>query len=171
MTACRAHAELPSPGIPPATCGLAPATASAETMAIPSALITMTRVTRWLRAQVGDVLIACFGAFLLWRARTVTPQQRRLEALAASASEAMAAIDEVHDLTRLEAEAPLPLHREPTDVAALVEGLVAAQSEASPVPFRLELQAAELIVDGDRARLARVLDNLRQPASRRKPGR
>jgi len=83
-----------------------------------------------------------------------------LQAIAAGAGEALAAIDELHDLTRLEAGAPLPLNREPIDLAAFVEQLVGARGATAPDQFRVEVRTAGLRVDGDRARLTRVLNNL-----------
>jgi signal transduction histidine kinase len=81
-----------------------------------------------------------------------------LQAIATGASEAVAAIDELHDLTRLDAGEQLPLHREPIDLTLFVDQVVAARDARDR--FRVEVHTAGLIVDGDRSRLARVLGNL-----------
>jgi ligand-binding sensor domain-containing protein/signal transduction histidine kinase len=85
-----------------------------------------------------------------------------LQAIAASASEATAAIDELHDLTRLEAGEKLPLHRKPIDLTRFVEQVVGARSAKDQ--YRVEVHTADLVVDGDRSRLARVLTNLLENA-------
>jgi signal transduction histidine kinase len=83
-----------------------------------------------------------------------------LQAVSQSAGEAVAAIDELHDLTRLAAGAPVPLQREPVDLVALARRSVNAYPE--PVAQRLDVQESEasLVVDADPARVARVLHNL-----------
>jgi len=83
-----------------------------------------------------------------------------LEAIAREADEAISAIDELHDLTRLEAGAPLPLQRERTYLSALVGQLVERRNAAGQVRFVVEKSAPDLVVDVDRERICRVLDNL-----------
>ena len=82
-----------------------------------------------------------------------------MDALAASATEAIGAVDELHDLTRLAAGAPLTLHRERVDVLTLVHQL-ASGAVAARHHVRIESPHSLLEVEADRARLTRVLANL-----------
>ena len=89
-----------------------------------------------------------------------------LRSIGIGASEAVAAIDELHDLTRLAAGASLPLRREPVDLVALARRTVNARVESSGRRLHFESGEEKLIVDGDPARLARVLDNLLDNATK-----
>jgi signal transduction histidine kinase len=75
-------------------------------------------------------------------------------------AEAMGAIDELSDLTRLAAGAPLPLQREAVDLVALARNIVSAHPQATDHHIYFENPEASLIVHGDPTRLARVLHNL-----------
>lgn len=91
--------------------------------------------------------------------------EQGLTALGDGASEAMAAIDELHDLSRLAVGASLPLQRESVDLVALVRRAIRRRAE-SRHNLRFESSESKLFVQGDSARLARVLDNLLDNATK-----
>jgi signal transduction histidine kinase len=94
-----------------------------------------------------------------------TAAERRLAHWAAiieeSTSRAAALLDELVDIAHLEAGQALTLERRPTDLVALTEQAAAAHRRAAR-RHRIIVDAAEpeLVGAWDRARLARVLDNL-----------
>ncbi len=89
-----------------------------------------------------------------------------LEAISASAAEAVSAIDELHALTVVEDVGPEDfnfngvLQSRPIDLVELVEQIVAGWPRADEYHFRLETDGAALIVNGDVVRLRRVVSNL-----------
>jgi signal transduction histidine kinase/sensor domain CHASE-containing protein len=88
--------------------------------------------------------------------------QAELASIAGQTAEAIAVIDELHDLTRAASGVPLRLRRETLDLAAVVRSVVQALPP-SPVGVRCEAPeagAAPIVVEADRARLARILRNL-----------
>jgi signal transduction histidine kinase len=89
-----------------------------------------------------------------------------LQAIRSVATEAVSAIDELHDLTRLAAGAPVPLQREPVDLIALARQLVLVRVASSQRTVHFESDETSLIVQADRARLTRVLDNLLDNATK-----
>jgi signal transduction histidine kinase/ligand-binding sensor domain-containing protein len=89
-----------------------------------------------------------------------------LQAIGRGATEAVSAIDELHDLTRLAAGAPIPLRREALDLVALARQLIDARVDSSQRKLHLECTESSLTVQADRARLARVLDNLLDNATK-----
>ena len=93
-----------------------------------------------------------------------------LQAISIGSAEAVAAIDELHDLTRLAAGSPLPLQLEPVDLVALVRQLVAARLETSRHDVEFVSDYETLTGHVDRARLARMLDNLLDNATKYSPG-
>jgi signal transduction histidine kinase len=95
-----------------------------------------------------------------------SPLEEGLKAIAIGASQAVAAIDELHDLTRLAAGSSLPLHRTAVDLVALARRAVSARAESSQGCIHFESSEAHVIVDGDPGRLARMLDNLLDNASK-----
>jgi len=92
-----------------------------------------------------------------------------LEAISIGSAEAVAAIDELHDLTRLAASSPLPLQLEPVDLVALVRQLVAARLETSRHDVEFVSDYETLTGHVDRARLARIFDNLLDNATKYSP--
>ena len=92
-----------------------------------------------------------------------------LQAISIDCAEAVAAIDELHDLTRLAAGSPLPLQLEPVDLVALARQLVAARQETSRHDLELVSDYETLTGRVDRARLARMLDNLLDNATKYSP--
>jgi signal transduction histidine kinase len=86
--------------------------------------------------------------------------QRELTSVAAQTAEAMAAIDELHDLTRAAAGTPLQLDCEYLDLAQEVRRVVASLPPGPLSDVRCEGEASGLIVNADRARLGRMLRNL-----------
>jgi two-component system sensor histidine kinase BaeS len=69
-------------------------------------------------------------------------------------------INELVDVTRQQMGGGLELHREPTDLVALVEDSIAAQRDASGRLIELEATMPYLLADVDAARIARVVGNL-----------
>jgi len=92
-----------------------------------------------------------------------------LQAISIDSTEAVAAIDQLHDLTRLAAGSPLPLQLEPVDLVALARQLVAARLETSRHDVELVSDYETLTGQVDRARLARMLDNLLDNATKYSP--
>src|SRR5207247_1038534 len=109
--------------------------------------------TLWFRIFGAATIAGGLLVAYLWRVRS-------LQAISIGAAEAVAAIDELHDLTRLAAGSPLPLQLEPVDLVALVRQLVAARQETSRHDVKFVSNYATLTGLVDRARLARMLDNL-----------
>jgi len=85
----------------------------------------------------------------------------QLERIEQTTSEATALIDELLEVSRLEAGQPIELHREPTDLVALAERTVAAYQQRVE-RNRLTLASADASLTGrwDARRLERVLANL-----------
>jgi signal transduction histidine kinase len=98
-----------------------------------------------------------------------TELQRELGTLADQTAEAMAAIDELHDLTRAAAGVPLQLQRETLDLAEQVRQVVESLPPTSPAEVRCDGVHAGVWVSADRARLGRVLRNLLGNAARYSP--
>jgi len=91
-------------------------------------------------------------------------------AVLASAQELMASIDEIYDLTRIQHGAALQLHREPVDLLALVQEVVATKSDPAGHDVRVDGDTAtSMLVQADRARLNRVLGNLLDNALKYSP--
>ena len=88
------------------------------------------------------------------------------QAIALGAGEAISAIDELHDLMRLAAGAPLRLRREPVDLVVLARRVVKAHPEFAMERLYVESSEPNLVIDGDPARLARVLRNLLDNATK-----
>jgi signal transduction histidine kinase len=82
------------------------------------------------------------------------------DTIASGAAESVAAIEELSDLTRLDAGQTLPLERMALDLAALVESRVGRRNASRRRQVLVQASSAVLQVDADPARLGRVLDNL-----------
>jgi ligand-binding sensor domain-containing protein/signal transduction histidine kinase len=95
--------------------------------------------------------------------------EANLQAINQGANEAVAAIDELHDLTRLASGETVPLHREPVDLVELVSSRVNVRRDTSRQRWSFESTEPSVVVDGDRARLGRVLDNLLDNAAKYSP--
>jgi PAS domain S-box-containing protein len=89
-----------------------------------------------------------------------------LRAILFDAAEAVGAIDELQDLTRLAAGAPIQLQREPIDLVGLATQLVDARHRATSLHLELDCSVSSLMIRGDAARLSRVLDNLLDNAAK-----
>ena len=83
-----------------------------------------------------------------------------LASIANQTADAVTAIDELHDLTRAAAGAPLQLDCEPLDLAEQVRRVVASLPPSPGSEVRCEVEASGVIVNADRARLGRMLRNL-----------
>jgi signal transduction histidine kinase/ligand-binding sensor domain-containing protein len=94
---------------------------------------------------------------------------RDLRAISIGAAEAVAAINELHDLTRLAAGAPVPLQLEQVDLLALTSQLISTRLGSAQHHIELSSTERSLTVRADRARLARVLDNLLDNATKYSP--
>jgi signal transduction histidine kinase len=91
-----------------------------------------------------------------------------VEQIRHSAARMAASIDELLDLTRLQLHRALELHREPTDVVALVREVAAEQPLTERHCLRVD-GVASLVGMWDRARLTRVMQNLIGNAVRYSP--
>jgi len=89
-----------------------------------------------------------------------------LNAIGLSASEVVAALDELHDLTQLAAGASLPLRRTSVDLVELARQATNSRVESSRHDLHFEGTEANLIIEGDPARLARVFENLLDNATK-----
>jgi signal transduction histidine kinase len=95
---------------------------------------------------------------------------RATQSVAEAASEISSAIDELHDLTRLQAGALLPLNSETVDLSDLVTTAVAARRAVDRQhPITIEAPDSSLEIQGDRGRLNRVLANLLDNAAKYSP--
>src|SRR4051794_35499546 len=83
-----------------------------------------------------------------------------LQAITNSAREVVSAIDELHDLTRLEAGAQVMQRRERLELTAFVRELIEQRRPTTAAPFTYDAAAPGLVIDMDPTRLARVLFNL-----------
>ena len=83
-----------------------------------------------------------------------------LQAISLGAAEAIAAIDELHDLTRMSQGAPVALHTEPVDVVALARRIVDVHPHSGRRQVAFDSDTPVLVVEADSSRLARVLQNL-----------
>jgi len=70
-----------------------------------------------------------------------------LKAIAIGASQAGAAIDELHDLPRLAAGSSLPLHRTAVDLVVLARRAISARAESSQRCMRFENSEAHVTAD------------------------
>lgn len=91
-----------------------------------------------------------------------------VEQIRHSAARMAASIDELLDLTRLQLHRSLELHREPTDVVALVREVAAEQPLTERHCLRVD-GVTSLVGVWDRARLTRVIQNLIGNAVRYSP--
>jgi signal transduction histidine kinase len=95
--------------------------------------------------------------------RSIEPDDmiERLARIEATTLQAMALIDELLDLTLLEAGNPLELHRQPTDLVAMTRRVV-AEYDLRTDQHRLQVESSDPQLTGlwDGRRLERVLRNL-----------
>ena len=107
-------------------------------------------------------------------ARGGTPETERiaegLTSIEASTTKMTAIIGELLDVVRLQTGQPLDLHREPTDLVALVQRAVAEHQQTTN-RHRIQVEAAvpELTGEWDPIRLERVLGNLLSNAIKYSP--
>jgi PAS domain S-box-containing protein len=95
---------------------------------------------------------------------------RALGAILANASAIAASIDELHDLTRLEARIALPLNRVRFDLVELVRTAAGSLSDTNDQrSIQVDAEQARLPISGDRARLNRVFGNLLENAMKYSP--
>ena len=92
-----------------------------------------------------------------------------LDALVSQTTEAMAAVDELHDLTREAAGAPLHLDRAVLDLGEVVRQTIAAMPPSAALQVQIEESEAGLLVSADRLRLMRVLRNVLDNAIKYSP--
>jgi signal transduction histidine kinase len=78
-------------------------------------------------------------------------------------------INELVDVTRQQMGGALDLHREPTDLVALVQDCVESRRDESGRLIRLETEVPELHADVDAARVSRVVGNLLSNALKYSP--
>jgi signal transduction histidine kinase len=89
-----------------------------------------------------------------------------LRAIETGSAESIAAIDELHDLTRVAAGAPLPLERERVDLVALAQHVASTCPQATRERIHFESRATSVWVEADPARIGRVLQNLLDNAAK-----
>lgn len=92
-----------------------------------------------------------------------------LQAIAAGAAQALAAIDELQDQIRTDATAPAPLRFERVDLVGLTTGIANAHPDSARGHLDMEISEAVLLVDADPVRLARVVQNLLDNAIKYSP--
>lgn len=123
----------------------------------------------FLRALAHDLKAPLMG--LGWQVKLLVADMRDgpvepkhlnegLRRIAASAAEAVGSIDELHDLTRMSAGSSVALNRECLDLVDLVTRVATAERLAGNPRMRIASSDSPLIVEGDRARLSRVIGNL-----------
>ena len=105
------------------------------------------------------------------RQQTLDPRvlQESATAITASADAVSATIDELHDLTMLAGGEALPLHHEVLDLVTLARTRVASHEDGSTGRFRFDSAEPRLMVNADRARITRVIDNLLENAAKYSP--
>ena len=89
--------------------------------------------------------------------------------MSAQTAEAVAAIEELHDLTRAAAGDGLALDRQRVDFAEKVRQVVAALPPSSIAEVRCEGEESGVMVDADPVRLARVIRNVLDNAIKYSP--
>ena len=128
----------------------------------------------FLRSIVHDLKGPLAG--LSWQAQILSRRMRQVEsdplmveavdAIASGAADAAETIDELRDLTQLAAGEQLPLRLEQVDLVALCRQRLGARPDAQGGRFQLHTTEPDLIVQIDRARIGRVLDNLLDNAAK-----
>ena len=128
----------------------------------------------FLRSIVHDLKGPLAG--LSWQAQILSRRMRQVEsdplmveavdAIASGAADAAETIDELRDLTQLAAGEQLPLRLEQVDLVALCRQRLSARPDAQGGRFQLHTTEPDLIVQIDRARIGRVLDNLLDNAAK-----
>ena len=98
-----------------------------------------------------------------------TSMQQEIEAVSESTDEAVSAIDELRDLTRLASGARLELHRVPLDLVELVRQVMSSSTATSRHRLQLESSSTDLWLAADSARLRRVFKNLLDNAIKYSP--
>jgi len=93
-----------------------------------------------------------------------------LETIDQTATRMSELISGMLDLTRMRLNSPLELDRQPTDLVALARQAVAVLQPTTDHQMRIESGQDTLIGSWDRARLARVVDNLLANAIKFSPG-
>src|SRR5688572_32236814 len=89
-----------------------------------------------------------------------------LQSTAFDAAAALGSIDELLDLTRMAAGAPVPLHLEIIDLVDLLTMVVRTRRQSTQHTLKLRTDVPNLMVRGDAVRLARVLNNLLDNAAK-----
>jgi signal transduction histidine kinase len=106
-------------------------------------------------------------------ARLATPETAtvldQLALIEESTGAMLGLINELEDLARQQMGGTIELHREPTDLVALVRGPVEALSAASGRTIHLETDVPELHATADAARIGRVVANLLSNAHKYSP--
>ena len=146
-----------------------------RTRALESALVTRDVFLRGLahdlKGPVANLSWHVQSLALRTRGETFDPQvvHDSVAAITASADAVAATIDELRDLARLAAGETLPLHCEILDLVELARSRVELPREIATERFQFRSAEPSLIVDADRARLARVIDNLLDNAAKYSP--
>lgn len=113
--------------------------------------------------EIRTPMVALIGGIeMLAREQLSNPQSRRVETLLGSAIALRALLDDLIDLTRIDAES-MPLHPRPFDPTRLLEDVVELHgSLAAARNIRIRLVAGELPpgLEGDPDRIRQVLNNL-----------